>query len=163
MPCRHLCRLYIHLAFTYILCWSLQCSVERTWMGSAFSTNESAWSVIVTGSQSCVWSGPETPWPLHFKHSRWWKRRSPSKFASHYAGGTNGVMWMQDGCTIYMDPYMASNGSRFVVTWIIFQKSPFGGRPNTKPEDHGTPNAHHRWSILFYHVWGPRMYRNSLT
>ena len=28
---------------------------------------------------------------LHFKHSRWWKRRSRSKFASHYAWGTNGV------------------------------------------------------------------------
>jgi hypothetical protein len=37
-----------------------------------------------------------------------------------------------------------------------FQKSPLGGgRPNTKPEDHGTPNAHNRWLILFYHVWRP--------
>ena len=35
----------------------------------------------------------ESPWPLHFKHSRWWKRRRShqSKFASsHYAWGTNG-------------------------------------------------------------------------
>ena len=30
----------------------------------------------------------ESLWPLHFKHSRW---RSRSKFASHYAWGTNGV------------------------------------------------------------------------
>ena len=36
-----------------------------------------------------------------------------------------------------------------------FQQLPFGGRPNTKPGDHGTPNAHHRWFILFYHTWGP--------
>ena len=36
-----------------------------------------------------------------------------------------------------------------------FQKPPLGGRPNTKPGDHGTPNAHNRWFILFYHVWGP--------
>ena len=26
----------------------------------------------------------------------------------------------------------------------------------------GTPNAHNRWFILFYHVWGTRMNRNSL-
>ena len=30
-------------------------------------------------------------WPLHFKHSHWWKRRSQSKFASQCARGTNGV------------------------------------------------------------------------
>jgi hypothetical protein len=33
----------------------------------------------------------ESPWPLHFKHSHRWKRRSWSKFALHYAWGTNGV------------------------------------------------------------------------
>ena len=33
----------------------------------------------------------ESPWPLHFKHSHWWKGWSRSKFASHYAWGTNGV------------------------------------------------------------------------
>ena len=33
----------------------------------------------------------ESPWPLHFKHSDWWKRRSRFKFASHYAWGTNWV------------------------------------------------------------------------
>jgi hypothetical protein len=33
----------------------------------------------------------ESMWPLHFKHSHWWKRQSRSKFASHYAWGTNGV------------------------------------------------------------------------
>ena len=48
------------------------------------------------------------------------------------------------------------------IQWIMFhghldyfQKPPLGGRPNTKPGDHGTPNAHNRWFILFYHVWGP--------
>jgi len=30
-------------------------------------------------------------------------------------------MWMQDGCKVYMDSYMASNGSCFKVTWIIFK------------------------------------------
>ena len=36
-----------------------------------------------------------------------------------------------------------------------FQKPPLGGRPNTKPRDHDTLNAHNRWFILFYHVWEP--------
>ena len=33
-------------------------SVNRTWTSSVFSTNESAWIIMVTGSQSHVWSGP---------------------------------------------------------------------------------------------------------
>jgi hypothetical protein len=28
---------------------------------------------------------------------------------------------MQDGCKVYMNFYMASNGSCFMVTWIIFK------------------------------------------
>jgi hypothetical protein len=28
---------------------------------------------------------------------------------------------MQDGCKVYMDSYMALNGSCFMVTWIIFK------------------------------------------
>ena len=63
-------------------------------------------------------------------------------------------MWMQDGCKVYMDSYMASNGPCFMVT-LLFSKTPFGGRPNAKPGDQGPPNAHNRWSVLFYHVWGP--------
>jgi hypothetical protein len=47
-------------------------------------------------------------------------------------------MWMQDGCKVYMDSCMASNGSCFMVTWTIFKKSLLGGRPDTKPGDHGT-------------------------
>ena len=36
-----------------------------------------------------------------------------------------------------------------------FQKPHLGGKPNTKPGDHGTPNSHSRWFTLFYHVWWP--------
>ena len=28
---------------------------------------------------------------------------------------------MEDGCKVYMESYVASNGSRFMVTWIIFE------------------------------------------
>ena len=64
-------------------------------------------------------------------------------------------MWMQDGCKVYKDSFMASNGSCFVVTWTIFKKPPLGGRPNTRSGDHGTMNAHNHWFIIFYRAWGP--------
>ena len=48
------CHVGIHVDFTFvlhsqfhILRWSLKRSVKQTWTGSAFSTNESAWSVMV--------------------------------------------------------------------------------------------------------------------
>jgi hypothetical protein len=28
---------------------------------------------------------------------------------------------MQDGCKVYLESYMASNGSRFMITWIVFK------------------------------------------
>ena len=30
-------------------------------------------------------------------------------------------MWMQDGCKVHMDSYMASDGSYFKVTWPTFK------------------------------------------
>jgi hypothetical protein len=37
-----------------------------------------------------------------------------------------------------------------------FQEPPYGGRPNTKPVDHNTLNAHNYcWFVLFYQVRGP--------
>ena len=71
---------------------------------------------------------------------------------------------MQDGCKAYMDFYMASNESCFIfhVQLDCFQKPPLGGRLNTKPANHGTPNVH---NLLFYYVLScvrTRMNRNSL-
>jgi hypothetical protein len=42
----------------------------------------------------------ESLWPLHFKHSHWWKRRSRSNFASHSAWGANRVC----ECKVDVDP-----------------------------------------------------------
>ena len=65
-------------------------------------------------------------------------------------------MWMQDRHKVYTVSYTAPNGSCFVDTWTILQKPPLGGgRPNTKPGDHGTPKAHNCWFVLSYHAWGP--------
>ena len=49
------------------------------------------------------------------------------------------------GCKVYMDSYMASNGSCFMVAWTKFQKPLFGGRSDTKLGDHGTDG-------LFYFI-----------
>ena len=70
----------------------------------------------------------ECPWPMHFKHSHRWKRRSLSEFASHYAWGTNGVCECKidvKSTWIYKDLYMASNGSYLMVTWTIFKSHLF--------------------------------------
>ena len=39
------------------------------------------------------------------------------------------------------------------------QKPPIGGKPNTKPGDHGTPKSHDCWFVILYHVWGPRKHK----
>ena len=96
----------------------------------------------------------ESLWQLHSKHSHWWSRRSRSKFTSHYAWGTNGVgECKMDVKSTWIPTWHQMDH----VSWSLelFTKPHLGGRPNTKPWDHGTPNAHNRWFILFYHVWGP--------
>ena len=70
-------------------------------------------------------------------------------------------MWMQVGCKVYMDSYMASNGPCFMVTWTTFRNHLLEVGLNTKPGDHW----HNRWLVLFYHVWGPtwiEIHRNSI-
>ena len=52
-------------------------------------------------------------------------------------------------------PTCHQHGPCFMVTWIIFKKSFLGGRSNTKPGDHDTPNVPNCWFILFFHVWEP--------
>ena len=64
-------------------------------------------------------------------------------------------MWMQDGCKVYVNSYMVSNGSCVHGHLNYSRKPPLGDMLNTKPGDHDTPNAHNRWFILFCHVWGP--------
>ena len=57
MPGRSPCRLFIHLAFTYSVGPSSVMWSSELGPAPPFPTNESAWSGMVTGSQSRVWSG----------------------------------------------------------------------------------------------------------
>ena len=61
MPRRNSCRLYIHLAFT---CSIGPSSVVWSELRPAppFPPMRDQWSVMVTGTQSCVWSGPYSIW-----------------------------------------------------------------------------------------------------
>ena len=59
---------------------------------------------------------------------------------------------MQDGCNVYMDSCMASNGLCFMVTWTLFKNHVLEVGLTQNWEDHGTPNAHNRGLILLYHV-----------
>ena len=62
----------------------------------------------------------ESLWPLHFKHSHWWKRCS-CPFSLHATLEGPRSMWMQDRCKVYMDSYMVYNGSCLMVTLTIFK------------------------------------------
>jgi hypothetical protein len=59
---------------------------------------------------------------------------------------------MQDGYKVYMDSYMASNGSCFMVIWPIFKNHLLEVGLKQDKETTGTPNAHNHWFILFYHM-----------
>ena len=63
--------------------------------------------------------------------------------------------------------YHLQHLEKHVVNWLLlhgselamfhglldcFRRPPLWGRPNTKPGDQSTMNAHNRWFILFYHA-----------
>ena len=52
-------------------------------------------------------------------------------------------MWMQDGCKVYMDSYVALKWIMFYGHLDYFRKPPLGGRPNTNLGDHGTSNVYY--------------------
>ena len=97
----------------------------------------------------------ESPWPLHFKHSHRWKRRSWSNFLSHYAWGTNAV------CKFKMDVK-----STWIPTWhrmdhVSWSLGLFSTTTSQRQVSHKTRRPRHSEIltivdfILFYHVWGP--------
>ena len=101
----------------------------------------------------------ESPWPIHFKHSHWWKRRSPSKFTSHYAWGTNGVYICTEWCK--MDVQSAwiltyhRNGSCFMVTWDCFRNYLLEVGLTQNQETTVLRTLTTIDLFYFYYVWGP--------
>ena len=62
MPCRNPCRLYIHLAFTYSLRWSLKCSVKRTWTGQLRLSHQ--WEYLKFNGHGFAVSCVKWPWEM---------------------------------------------------------------------------------------------------
>ena len=64
-------------------------------------------------------------------------------------------MWMQDGSKVYVDSYVASNGSCVHGHLDYFPKQPLGGRPNTNRETMALQAL--TALVLFYFImmWGP--------
>jgi hypothetical protein len=137
-------------------------SASTSWMKATFRFQMHMW---FKNNRACfegrLTYKTKSTWPLHFKHSHWRKRRNQPKFATHNTWGTDRISECKMDVKLYMDSCMTSNGSCFMITWTIFPKPHVGGRPNTKPWDHGTPNAHNRYFILYSSCVRTRMDRNS--
>ena len=74
-------------------------------------------------------------------------------------------MWMQGGCKVYMDFYMASNGSYFTVSWTIFKNHllEVGLKQNWETITLQMLISHNHWFIQYlYHVWGPAWLKKFL-
>jgi hypothetical protein len=75
--------------------------------------------------------------------------------------------WMQDGCKVYLDSYMASNGACFMVTWTIFQNQYFDvGLTQKHWETMALKTLTTVWVILFYCIWRPawiEMHWNNIS
>ena len=76
----------------------------------------------------------------------WWKRWSRTKFASKLCLRDQQNKWMQDGCKVYMESYMALNGSCFMVTCTIFKTTSWRSALHKT----GRP-----WHFECSHAWGP--------
>ena len=69
--------------------------------------------------------------------------------------------WMQDGCKVYMDSYMASNWSCFMVTWTILKNYPLevGLTQNRETMAFRMLTM---VDLLYFIMWKDHMNRNSL-
>ena len=94
----------------------------------------------------------ESPWPLQFKHSYWWKRQTQSKIASHYAWGTDGV---RECMMNIKSTWVPTWHQMDHVSWSLGVFSKVGLAQNQETMALQTLTSHNCWLILFYHVWGP--------
>ena len=66
-------------------------------------------------------SETEGPWQLHFRALSIMEKTEPLQIRFTLRLRDQWSEWIQDECKVYMDSSMASNGSCFMVTWIIFK------------------------------------------
>jgi hypothetical protein len=117
---------------------------------STYSVAKHWWELLCL-SQTYPWSDQaehhfkhesESPWPLHFKHSHWWKQWSRSKFASQYPWRTNGV----SECQMDVKPaWIPTWHQMHRVSWSL------GLFSKTTSWRSCPPNTHNRSFITFHH------------
>jgi hypothetical protein len=124
------------------------------------------WLVEIDGLSTFGYS-VKPPWVRATSHTRLRTRdhyTSSTLIGGKAGAGPSLLHNMPEGLTEYVNArWMWSlHGFLHGIIWVMFhghldyfEKPPLGGRPNTKPGDHGTPKTHNRWIILFYHVCGP--------
>ena len=84
-----------------------------------------------------------------------------SSFQMDVWGTDRWSIWVQDGCKVYMDSDVASNGSWLVATWIFFEHHLLEVGLTRNRGGPGTPNAHNCWFIPFLSCVRTRGNRNS--
>ena len=72
-------------------------------------------------------------------------------------------IWMQDGCKVYVDSYMAPNGWCFMVTWTIFQNHLWEVGLTQNRKTMAFQMFNNRWFVQFYHVWEPAWIEIEIT
>ena len=97
----------------------------------------------------------ECPWPLQIQALPLVEKAEPVQVWFTLYLRDQWSMWMWYGCKGDVDSYMASNGSCFMVTWIVFNNRLLEVGLTQQSGDRGTLNAHNRWFVVCYHVWGP--------
>ena len=65
-----------------------------------------------------------------------------------------GSMWMQDGCKVDMDSYMASNGTCCIITWINF-KNHFFEVGLTQDQETMALRMLTTVDLFYFIMWGP--------
>ena len=91
----------------------------------------------------------EGPWLLPFQALSLVENAEPVQVRFTLPLRDQRSMWMQDGCKVHMNFYIALNGSCFMVTWTLFKTHLLGVGFNTKLGDHGTRRSHNHW---YYYI-----------
>ena len=88
-------------------------------------------------------------WPLHFEHSRWWRKAEPVKVCFTLRLRDKWSKWLEYGCQVHLKSTWHPNGSCVHGHFGYYHKLSLGGGPNTKPGDYGTSKSHDHWFTIF--------------
>jgi hypothetical protein len=155
MPCKNPCRLYIPLAFTYSIGPS---SLVRSELGPAppfppMRVIEVYWSRALNLVSEVALRDWE-PVTIILQTLSLVGKAEPVQVRFTLRSRDQRSLWMQEGCKVYMDTYMASNGSCFIVIWTIF-KNHLVEVGRTQIWDTMALRTLTTVGLFYFDVWGP--------